>query len=404
MKVAIDVLGLPSFRQGGAGVYALGLIEGLASSPDVEVLVLCDRELVPELAHLEGSIEIRAAARRNGSAARRNGSAALKLLGLAAALRDPRRYRDGYGDVRATALAGCDLVHYPLSFLAPPPHRLPNVLTCVDLQHRRFPRFFSRRDRLLRRVRWDRSLAVADEVIAISEFTREEVLAVGRTAPERVHVVHLACDERFFEPLTPARPRERFFFYPASPLPAKNHARLLDAFARVAPRHPGLRLVLSGPALHDWSPVEAAIARRELQAVVEIQGVLEPDELRDRYASALALVFPSLYEGFGLPLVEAMASGCLVAAARAGSIPEVVGEDALLFDPGEPAAIEAALERAIALEEPERRLIVEAARRRARLFRRERMVEQTLDVYSRALGSGPPDERGRSFAPGRPPA
>jgi glycosyltransferase involved in cell wall biosynthesis len=178
----------------------------------------------------------------------------------------------------------------------------------------------------------------------------------------------------------------------------------LDAFARVAARHQGLRLVLSGPAMHDWSSVNAGIAERELQAVVEVRGTLEPDQLRDRYANALALVFPSLYEGFGLPLVEAMASGCLVVAARAGSIPEVVGEDALLFNPRESAAIEAAMERALALDDPERRRIVEAARQRARLFRRERMIEQTLDVYSRALASGPAGEGGRSLAPGRSPA
>ncbi len=392
MKVAVDVLGLPSFRQGGAGVYALGLIEGLAQSPGVELLVLCDHRVVAELEHLGDSVEVRAQERQERSGA-------LKLVELAAALRDPRRYRDGYGHADAAALAGCDLVHYPLSFFAPPPHRLPSVLTCVDLQHRRFPAFFSRRDRLLRRVRWDRSLAVADEVIAISAFTREEVLALRSTAPERVHVVPLACDERFFDS-PPPRPREPFFFYPASPLPAKNHHRLLQAFAHVAPRHPGLRLVLSGPALHDWSPVEAAIAQSELQDLVEIQGSLEPDELRHRYSSATALVFPSLYEGFGLPLVEAMASGCPVAAARAGSIPEVVGESALLFDPRDVAAIEQAMERMLSLGDAERARIVESGRQRARLFRREQMIERTLEVYSRALGSGPSGERRGSLAPG----
>jgi glycosyltransferase involved in cell wall biosynthesis len=331
--------------------------------------------------------------------AREGRSTALKALELAGAVGDPRRYRDGY-PVGADALEGCDLVHYPLSFLAPPRHDLPSVLTCVDLQHRRFPRFFSLNERLLRRVRWDRSLSLADEVIAISEFTRQEVLAHSRASPDRVAVVHLACDERFFhEP--PREPGEPFFFYPASPLPAKNHERLLEAFSRVAERHAGLRLVLSGPALHDWTPVQRAIAARGLEPLVEVEGTLSVDELRDRYASARALIFPSLYEGFGLPLVEAMASGCLVAASRAGSIPEVVGEHGLLFDPRDSAAIEAAMERALKLEEPDRRQMVEAARKRARQFNRHRMIEQTLDVYSRALRSGTAGERGRSVAPGR---
>jgi glycosyltransferase involved in cell wall biosynthesis len=395
VRVAINVLGLSSFRQGGAGVYALSLIEGLAHSARAEVMVLCDRELRPELQHIEGLVEIRAVAREHRSTA-------LKALELAGAVRDPRRYRDGYS-VGAEALGGFDLVHYPLSFLAPPQHDLPIVLTCVDLQHRRFPRFFSLEDRLLRRVRWDRSLAVADEVIAISEFTRQAVLEHGRISRERVHVVYLACDERFFKAARPG-PRERFFFYPASPLPAKNHGRLLDAFARVAERHPGLRLALSGPAMHDWGRVEKAIADRELQPLVEVEGTLSIDQLQDRYARALALIFPSLYEGFGLPLVEAMASGCLVAASRAGSIPEVLGDNGILFDPREASEIEAAMERVLELGDEERDRITEAARERARMFQPERLIQQTLGVYAQALagrGSGVADERGGPGSPSR---
>jgi glycosyltransferase involved in cell wall biosynthesis len=202
-----------------------------------------------------------------------------------------------------------------------------------------------------------------------------------------VDVIPLACDDRFFEPTAlPAGDPGEFFFYPASPLPAKNHARLARAFARVAADRPGLRLVLSGPAGHDWSPVEAACRDAGVADRVEFVGHLSLDDLRARYAQARALVFPSLFEGFGIPLVEAMASGCLVAAARVTSIPEVVGDAAILFDPRSEEEMAQAIERCLILPEAERARMIERGRRRAAAFRVERMVDLTVESYRRVAG------------------
>jgi glycosyltransferase involved in cell wall biosynthesis len=144
----------------------------------------------------------------------------------------------------------------------------------------------------------------------------------------RVHAIHLGVDHERFRP-DPGTPREPFLLYPARPWPHKNHARLFEAFADVRKRRPELRLVLTGVG-HDPA---------RLPPGVETLGGVPADELVELYRRAASLVFPSLYEGFGLPPVEAMACGCPVASSRAGSLPEILGDAAVLFDPHDAESI-----------------------------------------------------------------
>ena len=127
--------------------------------------------------------------------------------------------------------------------------------------------------------------------------------------------------------------------YPARGWKHKNHARLIDAMRLVRSRHPEMRLVLTGGGLD---------ALGELPDWVDRRGLVSDEELRDLYRRAGVLAFPSLYEGFGLPPLEAMASGCPVAASDAGSLPEVVGRYAVLFDPLSPESIAGGIEEAMA--------------------------------------------------------
>jgi glycosyltransferase involved in cell wall biosynthesis len=353
------------------------LLHGLAERPDVEVVVLGGDQVARELASAGNGLEVVPVPRRRHRRAR-------KAAELALAVRDPHRYADGYTGVDARLIESCDLVHYPLSFTTPPPHSLPTVMTCMDLQHLELPSAFSVEDRLLRAVRWNRPLRRADRILSPSIYTRESLERHLGIPSARVDVIPLACDDRFFEPIAvPPDGEAEFLFYPASPLPAKNHARLARAFARVADSRPGLRLTLSGPAGHDWSPVEAACREAGVADRVDLVGHLSLDDLRARYASARALVFPSLFEGFGIPLVEAMSSGCLVAAARVTSIPEIVGDAAILFDPRSEAEIAEAIDRCLTLPDAERERMIECGRRRAAEFRVGRMVDLTVESYSR---------------------
>ena len=234
------------------------------------------------------------------------------------------------------ALERADVVHYPLTVPVPRVSR-PSVLTLLDVQHLDLPELFPRGERLFRRLAYDRAARRADQVIVISEWVRERTIERLELDPARVHAIHLGVDLARFSP-EPAVVREPFLLYPARPWPHKNHGRLFEAFEAVNAAHPELRLVLTGEG-ND---------RAGLPTRVEALGSVSRDELVSLYRSAAALVFPSLYEGFGLPPLEAMACGCPVAASSAGSLPEVCGDAAVLFDPHDPAAIACGVEEALA--------------------------------------------------------
>jgi glycosyltransferase involved in cell wall biosynthesis len=158
-------------------------------------------------------------------------------------------------------------------------------------------------------------------VITISEHAREALVERLGLDADRVRAIHLAVDHERFMP--DDRPREPFLLYPANGWAHKNHARLFEAFALVHRERPELRLVLTGAGHGKLSPPDGA----------ESRGHVSLDELVGLYRSAAALVYPSLYEGFGIPCVEAMACGCPVAASNVASLPEVCGDAAVYFDP-----------------------------------------------------------------------
>jgi glycosyltransferase involved in cell wall biosynthesis len=247
-----------------------------------------------------------------------------RLWAMAAASLRPGPLRSDLGEV--------DVVHYPLTVPVPRCAR-PTVVTLLDTQHLDLPGLFSRGERAFRRQAYDRTARRADRVVVISDWVRERAVERLGLDPSRVRAIHLAVDHERFTP-DPRRAREPFLLYPARPWPHKNHARLLDAFAVLRTRHPDLRLLLTGEG-HD---------ARSLPPGVEARGSVGVEELVELYRTAAALVFPSLYEGFGLPPIEAMACGCPVAASNAGSLPEVCGEAATLFDPSDVEAIVAGVE------------------------------------------------------------
>jgi glycosyltransferase involved in cell wall biosynthesis len=248
-----------------------------------------------------------------------------RLLAMTEAAARPRRLR--------ARLAAADVVHYPLTLRLPPVGR-PTVTSLLDVQHLDLPQMFSRAERAFRAVAWTRSVRSADRVIVISEFVRERAVAKLGLDPELIRVVHLGVDHARLGP--GSGPREEFILYPARRWPHKNHERLFAAFALVRSRRPDLRLVLTGGG--DFSDVPPG---------VEARGHVPTGEVDDLMRRASALVFPSLYEGFGLPPLEAMACGCPVACSSAGSLPEVVGDAARLFDPLDPEAIAEAVDEVL---------------------------------------------------------
>lgn len=241
---------------------------------------------------------------------------------------------EGSRHVRA-ALRSLDVLHYALT-VPIPRSGLPTVVTLHDVQHRDSPGSLGRAERSFRRIAYDRAARRAARVIVPSAFTRDRAVAALGLDPDVVHVVPHAADPRLFTP--GRRERDRFLLYPAHAWPHKNHRALLRAFEVLRRDDPELRLVLTGGGLERLGPVPPGVERL---------GIVPPERLAHLYRRASCLVFPSTYEGFGLPLVEAMTSGCPVAASRAGAIPEVCGDAAVLFDPASPEDIASGVSAAL---------------------------------------------------------
>lgn len=230
-------------------------------------------------------------------------------------------------------MSAAEVVHYPFTAPVPRPARgQAFVQTLHDVQHLDLPELFSRAELLYRRHFYEGAAKSADLIITISEFAKRRMIDLLGIPAERILVAHLGVDTDAFLPNRGER--DDFVLYPARGWKHKNHARLVEAMAIVRAARPGMRLVLTGGGLE---------ALGELPEWVERRGFLDVDELHDLYRRAAVLAFPSLYEGFGLPPLEAMASGCPVAASNAGSIPEVCGDAAELFDALDPASIAAGI-------------------------------------------------------------
>jgi len=293
---------------------------------------------------------------------------------------------------RLAAREGVDLVH-SLASTAPLWGRFRRVVTVHDLIYARFPEAHSGiRDKGMR-VLVPQAARRSDRVIADSHSTREDLMAMLGVRSERIDVVPLGLGGVKREPPLPEHEtRARFDLGERSVLlslsakrPHKNLLALIGALARIpAERRP--LLVLPGyPTWHEAELRSRALAAGVAEDV-RFLGWLSGEELEGLWALSEAFVFPSLYEGFGLPVLEAMARGVPVACSNASSLPEVAGDAALLFDPHQEPSIAAALERLLG-EPALREQLIARGLARAREFTWERTASLTLASYHRALAS-----------------
>jgi glycosyltransferase involved in cell wall biosynthesis len=286
-----------------------------------------------------------------------------------------------------------DLLHgtfYTLPALCP----CPAVVTIHDITFDLHPEWFTPRARLAFSGFAASSARKARHVITVSERSRRDICARYRISPQRVTAIPLAPDPDLARVQDPDRIASvlrrhgvtgRYLLHVGAITPRRNIPRLLEAFARVRAGAGDLALVLAGPVEEPAEPLEPALARLGLEGAVRRLGYVPPDDLPALYSGALAVVYPSLYEGFGLPVVEAMACGVPVLAASTSCFPEVAGDAALLVDPEDTAALEAGL-RAIAGDAGLRERLASAGRARAARFTWEATARATLEVYRQAVG------------------
>jgi glycosyltransferase involved in cell wall biosynthesis len=277
-------------------------------------------------------------------------------------------------------------VHYFVS----PRLRCPAVVTVHDISYARAPELFSRRDRaLLRFVRG--SVRRAARVIAVSEFTRADVCDLYGLAPEGVVAIPNGVSAQF-RPLPTAtdRVRERFGINRPYVLcvgalqPRKNVPLAIEAYAQLAGRGTECELVVAGGDRGGRLDVLDAILRTRLTGRVHLVGHVDEDELPALYGAARALVFPSLYEGFGLPALEAMACGTPVIASNTTGLAEAVGDAGLTVDPRSAEELAEAMRRVLGDEELRARLVA-AGHARAAAFTWARTARATAGVYREAL-------------------
>lgn len=347
--VGISLLTLVPGEIGGSETYVRQLLRGLArvGTHEYEVLLPPAAPTASEGLPAKVAGEYRLA---------RTIPQRLAAMALAAARPGPLRAH----------LRDARIVHYPLTIRIPPLG--PSVVTLHDVQHLDLPGMFPRSERLFRAVAWDRSVRQADRVIAISSFVRDRALARLGVDAARFRVVPQGIDHDELRPGD--REREPFLLYPARRWPHKNHERLFEAFALLRRERTELRLVLTGGGTYSSVPDG-----------VEARGLVARAELVSLMQRAAVLVFPSLYEGFGLPPLEAMACGCPVACSNAAALPEVVGDAARLFDPYDADAIATAVRDV--LDAP-----AEWARRgieRAQSFSWDETARATDAVYAELL-------------------
>jgi glycosyltransferase involved in cell wall biosynthesis len=373
-RVGLNVLYLVPGRVGGSEVYARQLTRAMAARrPDVEFVLFCGHEAADALGASPWP--------ENVAIWRLPFSAANKPLrvGVELALLPPAAHR-----------ARVDLLH-SLGTTAPLLAGLPSVVTILDLIYEHFPMAFPRAALLGLKALVGPGARRADRVIAISHAVKEDVVERLGVAADRVDVVHLGFG--MDRAALPARaPRERFglgdsrvVLCVSAALVHKNLERLIEAFARLAPDERDLRLVIAGHAGLETERLTAAAGEAGVGDRVTLTGWISDEELEGLYSVASCCAYPSLHEGFGLPVLEAMARGVPIACSNTTSLPEVAGDAAELFDPMDLSAIAAAIARL--LDDPAHAAtLVARGHERAAAFTWERCAAGVLASYERALG------------------
>ncbi|MDQ6778279.1 MAG: glycosyltransferase family 4 protein [Actinomycetota bacterium] len=368
----------------GTGTYVRGILAELGRlGADIEVEVLCNehaREFLGGLSRANVAV-------RQAHGFRVGGSRVSRMAAITGAIVRP-------GLLVGQFSAGVQVIHYPLT-IAVPRTRLPTVVTLHDVQHHEMPEYFSPLQRQWRRSFYDGGALRATMVVADSDHARERIIAILGIAPEQVVAIHLGVDHERFRPdsgpdderlLKPFALPQRFVLYPATLWPHKNHIGLLDALARIDDGE--LHLLLTGAPLGRLNEILAEAAKRGLEHRVRHLRVVPEGALPALYRAATALVFPSRYEGFGAPPLEAMACGCPVASSLVASLREVCGDAVTELNPDDAAQMAIAIER-VCGDRALRERLTELGIAQAKRFSWATAAEAHIAVYRRAVELGP---------------
>lgn len=364
MRIAIDARKLHDY---GIGTYVRNLVSWLAKlDGDHEYVLVCpprDLEFVKSLGRRFEACEERA-----------GNYSAREQLSLPIAL----------------ARARVELFHAP-HYVVSPLTRVPFVVTIHDCIHLRFPQYLPNRlAHTYARTMMRSSARRSERVLTVSEASRQDILHYLHVPPAKVEVIHNALDERLAAEPTPealAEVRGRyqlespFILYAGNIKPHKNLERLVEAYSIL--RRRGVehaRLLIIGDEVSKYPVLRRLVHRFQLHPHVRFFGFVSDAMLSALYRLASVFVFPSLYEGFGLPPLEAMAAGTPVVASNTSSLPEVVGDAAMLVDPMDAGAIADAMARVLT-DNALRNDLIARGHERVKAFSWQRSVARVQAVY-----------------------
>ena len=379
MRIGVNTLFLLPGKVGGSETYLRELLNAMAGREGVDIVVFTNRDNNGSLKEvLKG---------RDG--------VEFRLLDFSAESKVARIVREQTQLPREVKRAGLDLLWSP-GYTAPRFVSVPQVVTIHDMQYEAHPEVASYISRRMRSILIPMAARTCCRVLAVSEFARTEIAKYTGISQEKIDVTPEAADRSFAQPIESDRlgagakrllgQDAPYVLCVSNTYPHKKMARLVEAFGRLRESIPHL-LVLVGFRGRGEEAVTRAIA--DLggeERVVRLQGVGREDMVA-LYQAADLFVFPSVYEGFGLPVLEAMAAGVPVLTTRCGAIPEVGGANVNYFDHAREGDLEAKISEMLALGADERERIVSAGRARAAGFTWAKTAEGTLACFRRAMQS-----------------
>lgn len=378
VKIAIDIRRMTEF---GVGTYIRNIVRALA-----------------RLDHENGYLLI-------GPPAKVQEIGALPPNFQTVPLTAPERSIQGYREFRgALKRLNVDLVHIPNLFSIPRGIPCPYVMTVHDmLEHMSRAREQSGFWRSVHFQLTKRVLAGAARIFAVSNFTKAEIGKLFGISADRIEVVYNAIDERFLRGHATAADRELiaqryqvtypFLLYAGRVSPHKNVVRMIEAFSALKTElerdqaYPDLKLIIIGDDLSGNPDLRRTVVRSGVQNDVRFLGFIPIEVLRIFYDEAKVFVFPSLYEGFGLPPLEAMAHGTPVVTSNVSSLPEVVGNAAVLVNPENVFEIMRALHRVL-MDQALRDRMKERGYQQATRFSWDKSVRRILEVYGEVADGG----------------
>ncbi len=358
LRIAVD--GLPlCVRSAGVATYTRELLAALAEQLDAEIQVFCPPWPRPRFPDTPSRLRLRR-------------SPAYPLV-----MEHPLPSLAGLLQLEA-ALGEVDVFH-STAYALPRRRRCPVVCTVHDLALLRYPHLGTAPMRSLVE-RTVAQLAEVDMVIAVSQATRDDLIELGNVDPQRVRVVYNGVAPHF-QPISRSAPATPYVLHVGTIEPRKNLANLMRGFAiAIARENLPHHLVLAGADGWGDEDLPALAAQLGIADRIDRRGWVDPTQLPDLYGSAAVFAYPSLYEGFGLPVLEAMACGTPVLTSDRGALAEVAGSAALLCNPNDPESIARGLTE-ILTDRDRAATLTDRGRERASQFSWTRCATETLRVY-----------------------